>query len=296
MAALGIGFAFLTHSQAVLLDGVFSLIGAAVGMVALRVATLVRKPDDDLFHFGYAAYEPTINLAKGLLIAVVSLFAAAAAVDSILRGGRAIQGSAAIGYALIAAAGCLIIAGIQHRLGKKTGSPLLAVDSKNWLIDGLLSGAVAASFVVMIFLEGTRFDWMTAYVDPGVVILLSLLSAPIPISIIRTNWNQLLGRAPDAEIQAEARRRVAEGLAGIEGITPQIRLLQTGRVYYVQLYLIVDQATGPSELGELDAIRERLWKSVVGDSREIGLDVIFTTEPEWVRRTTPSGTTRKLVP
>jgi predicted Co/Zn/Cd cation transporter (cation efflux family) len=59
--ALGFGFAAATGSAAVLLDGIYSLIGFAVGLVAMRVATLVRRPDDESFHFGYAAYEPMLN-------------------------------------------------------------------------------------------------------------------------------------------------------------------------------------------------------------------------------------------
>ena len=67
MAGLGFGFAFVTSSDAVLLDGFFSLIGFAVGLVSLRVATLVRRPDDDEYHFGYAAYEPVLNLALDVI-------------------------------------------------------------------------------------------------------------------------------------------------------------------------------------------------------------------------------------
>ena len=81
MAALGIGFAILTSSDAVLLDGLFSLVGFAIGLVSLRVATLVRRPDDELYHFGYAAYEPMVNLTKGLLMAFITIFALVSAVE-----------------------------------------------------------------------------------------------------------------------------------------------------------------------------------------------------------------------
>ncbi len=43
MAVLGIGFAILTSSDTVLLDGLFSLVGCVVGMLALRVGTLVIR-------------------------------------------------------------------------------------------------------------------------------------------------------------------------------------------------------------------------------------------------------------
>jgi len=121
MAALGVGFAMVTHSQAVLLDGLFSLIGAAVAVVTLRVATLIRKPEDECFHFGYAAYEPMLTLSKGLLIATVSLFALVASVDVLLQGGRPVRGGLAVVDAVIAATGCLVIALIQRRLARRAG-------------------------------------------------------------------------------------------------------------------------------------------------------------------------------
>ena len=91
MAGLGIGFAILTASSAVLLDGLFSLIGFAIGLVSLRVATLVRRPDDKLYHFGYAAYEPMLNLSKGLMMAFVTIFALVSAIVVVLHGGREIE-------------------------------------------------------------------------------------------------------------------------------------------------------------------------------------------------------------
>jgi predicted Co/Zn/Cd cation transporter (cation efflux family) len=108
MAALGIGFAIPTDSRAVLLDGVFSLVGFAVGLVAIHVATLVLRRDDEHFHFGYSAHEPMLKLTKGLLIAFVSLLAAWSSIESILDGGRKIAGRVAVVYAVAAAAGCLV--------------------------------------------------------------------------------------------------------------------------------------------------------------------------------------------
>jgi cation diffusion facilitator family transporter len=290
MAALGLVFFLLTHSQAVLLDGAFSLIGAAIGLVAVRVSTLVRRPDDEHFHFGYAAYEPMMNLSKGLLIGVVSLFALVVAVDALLSGGRQVNGSIAVVYALVAMVGCLAISFAQRRLARRTESPLLEVDSKNWLIDGLMSGAVAAAFLVVVLLEGTSWAWFMPYADPVVVIALALLSLPIPLGIIRANWGQLLGRAPAPEIQREATARVQEALAGLDGITPRLRLLETGRMYYLQIYLVLDSVTDLPGLEDMDRIRKRVYDSVMRDEPEVGLDVIFTTDLQWFRRTMPPVT------
>ena len=53
MGVLGVGFALLTRSDAIMLDGFFSVIGFVMGLITLRVARLVKQPGDEQFHFGY---------------------------------------------------------------------------------------------------------------------------------------------------------------------------------------------------------------------------------------------------
>ena len=242
-------------------------------------------------------YDPFITfmdnaLSKGLLIAMVGLFALVVSVDVILQGGRPVRGGVVVIYAVIAAAGCLLIALIQHRLARRTESPLLEVDSRNWLMDGLISGAVAVAFLIVVLLEGTALAWFLPYADPAVVIVLVVLSAPLPIGIVRTNWSQLLGRAPGPEIQREARSRVDEALRGTPDVTQHLRLLQTGRTYYLQVYLRVGPLAGLDSLEDLDRLRERVCRSVRKDAPDVGLDVIFTRDPKWIHRATPAGSAR----
>lgn len=45
MAILGLGFSILTQSEAILLDGLFSLINLMVTFASLRVSRLIRRPD-----------------------------------------------------------------------------------------------------------------------------------------------------------------------------------------------------------------------------------------------------------
>lgn len=288
MAALGIGFALLTSSNAVLLDGFFSLIGFAIGLVSLRVATLVRKPDDELYHFGYAAYEPMLNLTKGLLMAFVTIFALVAAVNVVLHGGRTIQAGWASIYAWIAAAGCFTIAVSQRALSRRTGSPLLSVDSKNWLIDGLMSVAVGVAFLVAVFLVDTSWAYLLPYADPAVVIILVVLSLPIPFKIIRDNWNQMLGRAPDKALQQKARAAVARVLEASEEYDTKIRMDQLGRLTYLQLYVVIKGSQDP-DVSRLDRCRAAVYDALKDDFDNLALDVIFTHDPRWIGVSVGSG-------
>lgn len=281
MAALGIGFAILTSSDAVLLDGLFSLVGCAVGVVALRVATLVMQPDDDAFHFGYAAYEPMLNLTKGLLMAFVTLFALVSAIMVVVEGGREVQAGWASIYAVIAAVGCFAIASSQWVLASKTSSPLLEVDAKNWLVDGVLSLAVAVAFIIAFCLAGTQYAHFLPYADPVVVIVLVLASLPIPAKIVRDNWNQLLGRAPDVTLQERARNAVASAFHDATEVQSNIRIQQIGRFTYVQLYVVCDDEHDWG-LGEFDARRTAVAESLASEFEHLAFDVVFTRDPRWI--------------
>ena len=281
MAGLGFGFAVLTSSDAVLLDGFFSLIGFAIGLVSLRVATLVRRPDDDEYHFGYAAYEPMLNLTKGLLMAFVTLFALVSAILVVIEGGREIEAGWASVYAWVAAAGCFAIAVSQRMLAKRTASPLLAVDSKNWLIDGLMSVAVGIAFLIAVLLVDTSYAHLLPYADPAVVIILVILSLPIPFTIIRDNWRQMLGRAPGESVQKKAETAVQKILGPSKDYDTKIRLDQLGRLTYLQLYVVVKQADD-LDLSRLDRCREAVYQALKDDFENLALDVIFTRDPRWV--------------
>lgn len=283
MSALGFAFAAITGSDAVLLDGIFSLIGFAVGLIALRVASIVARPDDERFNFGYAAYEPMLNLVKGLLMIFVSILAGWASVESILNGGTEVRGGAAVVYALVAAAGCLAIAIVQRRLSRRAGSPLLEVDARNWLMDGIMSGAVAVAFGAVVLIEGTDFAWMIPYADPVVVLLLVAFSLPIPFGIIRSNWGQLLGKAPDLLTRDLAQGLVDEALSAWPGLDTRVRLLEQGRFVYLHVYVVTDPATELS-VAETDRMREEIARRIDAIEHMVGYDVIFTQDTKWVDR------------
>ena len=134
MAVLGLTFAWYTDSQAVLLDGVFSLIALIVAVLTLYVSRLIQRPGDDEFPFGYAVFEPLLNFGKGLIIAAVMALALFGSVETLLDGGSDIVVGGAVIYALIASIGCAAIVLFMKRMAKQTESPIIEVEVKNWTI------------------------------------------------------------------------------------------------------------------------------------------------------------------
>ena len=88
ISVLGIVFAILAKSQAILLDGVYALVSVLMTVLAAQVARLVEKPSSPSFHFGYAHFEPLLNLIRGLLIFGICAYGLLSTIDVLVRGGR----------------------------------------------------------------------------------------------------------------------------------------------------------------------------------------------------------------
>ena len=285
MGALGIGFSIYTKSEAILLDGLFSFVNFLIGLITLRVLKLVNKPGDDRYPFGYAIFEPMLNLAKGLIIAVVTLYALVGAMDSILGEGRPIAADSALIYAFIAGFGCIVMAILIGRLSRKTKSPIVAVDAKNWLVDALMSIAVAIAFGIAVWLEETAYSHWLPYVDPGMVIFLVLVSIPVPYLIVRKNWAQIVGRAPETTLVTN----VAEVAEKILIDTPysdyHLRTGRIGRLVYIQLYLIVaGDHDACLSVSDQDELRKTFYGELHAKYPDLAVDVIITGDDIWVQR------------
>ena len=97
LAVLGIGFAIHSGSKAILLDGLFSVLGFFMALMTLYVSRLVSRPDDEVFQYGYALFAPLMNVLKSLVMTVLCGFAFFSAVSTLLAGGQPMAVGSAVG-------------------------------------------------------------------------------------------------------------------------------------------------------------------------------------------------------
>ena len=290
MAALGLGFAWYTGSQAVLLDGAFSLIALVISLLTLYVSRLLQRSNDDGFPFGYAVFEPILNLGKGLIIGAVMLVAFIGAVFTMLTGGSEIVVGGAVVYALLASSGCVAIVLFMRRVARQTNSPIVEVEVKNWLIDAVISGVVALAFFIVLLLQDTVVDPWLRYVDQVLVILITIGFLSIPYGIIRDNWSQIIGSTPADDLTEPVHNAVDKLLAEHGLSEHRLRLGQLGRQAYVQLYVIFtpEEARGIDSI-EMDQFRQQLYDMLKKDYANLVIDVIFTQDEVWATRSVNSS-------
>lgn len=278
MAILGIAFATLTRSDAILLSGFFSLIAFVMGLLTLKVADLVRQPTDERFHFGYAYFEPLLNTIKGLLILVICAISLASAADAMLHGGVALSAGWALLYAAIALVGCFAIALAVRLWAKRTASPLLEVDAKNWMLDGFVNTGVGVAFLLALLLADTRWSFLVPYMDPVLLTVLVLALVWIPLRTVKENIQQLLQVAPPAQVQHDVRERFESSVKGLSLQNAHVRMAKIGRYFYVMIQLVVPSSFRLSRVKELDDIRRRVAGTLKDVHPRLVIDMIFTED------------------
>ncbi|MFW2441119.1 MAG: cation diffusion facilitator family transporter [Arenicellales bacterium] len=284
MALLGFGFALLTHSEALMLDGLFSLLGFVMALGAIRISKLVYEPGNSSFQFGYAGFEPLFNVVKGLIIVFISLLALYSSAMVILAGGREINIGWALIYAVIVASSSFAVFAILSSVAKKTGSSLLKVDAKNWLIDSLITVAVLLGFLLTYLARDTPWAWMIPYADPAVVVVLVVLSLPIPYLIIRDGLKELLLGAPDVDLQQKLRLKLEPVLTENGHQNNGMRIAKTGRMIYLYIIVLLQKEQTDPTVSEQDAIRKSLTRSVSDFHPDVEVDLFYTRDTEWAEQ------------
>lgn len=283
MSVLGICFGVGIESDAILLDGFFNVVSFLMAMATLWVAWLQKLPESPRFQVGYISFIPLVNLSKGLLIFTLSLFALFSAISALLHGGRDLNANLAVIYAIIAATGCLLTAFIQKRMAKQTPSPMLQVDAKNWIINGLISLAVGMAFTLAGLMQNTSWNWFVPYADPTIVTILVLVTIYVPIEIAIQSLKQLLLGSPSGEIQKELKIIIQEISQGLAREDYYIRMVQIAQRIYVSIFWVLPPNFPLIDIVELDKLRDKMLASMKKNYPDIILDVIFTKDSKWIQ-------------
>ncbi len=161
----------------------------------------------------------------------------------------------------------------MRRVGRREGSPLARAEGELWIAEGWLALGVCAAFVASIALSRIWKLDASAYVDPAVCIVLSLIFLKKPFDILRESISDLVDANPYVEtintMEASA-RAVAERfhLKGVEWV----RVRKAGRRVFVMVSFFED----PDEsLQGMDQVRQAVIDEVVRLNPDVDVVVVF---------------------
>ena len=275
VAISGTIMGMITGSSAVLLDGIFSFIDVIIKIMMLMTAKLVARETSKRFQFGYWQFEPLVLAVEGFFILLIILYALISGVEDLLNGGRHVDFGIAIYYAIFFTIADTAYYFYVHRINKSLQSNLIKFDNVSWSVDAWLEAAILISFVSAILLEETSYNYLAVYIDPIVLIVLSLQMIPSVIKILVPSTKQILGWAPSSlhnEVQ-EIMDRFMEKYSFKDYVS---------RI--IEIDILVPKKFPYQTIAELDCIRNEIDEEIGGNPTEKWVTISFTATRKWMAK------------
>jgi predicted Co/Zn/Cd cation transporter (cation efflux family) len=167
----------------------------------------------------------------------------------------------------------------EYRVNRRIGSDFIRLDVQSWLMTAAITAVLLVAFGAAWTLTGTRFDPLTPYVDPAVLIVLTITLVFVPIGVVRKALREVLLMTPP-ELDAHV-RQVMDGVIarhGFKGYTSYAA--RQGRVQFVVINVEVAGETQFKNADAVDAIRREIADAVGGDRRWMAIQ--FTADRPWL--------------
>ena len=239
----GIAVSKICLSQAVLLDGSYSLLCTLTMAAAIYVARRIKQSPDAHYPFGQAALEPLMLIAESIILLMLCGVLAGHAIQLILKGGVQLNYSVVLGYeAASLITGFAMTIGMKIA-GQKLNSQLILFESREWLLDMTLSGIALISFSVSLRLpENSKAALLT---DPILTLIFCLPLMYFPLSCLRKNIQQLIWHSA-SEPEQEIITNTVEKIARERSITLQAELsvVIIGRSVWISVPVALQSDTG----------------------------------------------------
>lgn len=264
------------QSQALLLDGVYALIGMGLSLLTLHAARLVAAGPTPGYPFGREALAPLMVGVQGLVLLGTLLYASIDALLTIRAGGS----DAAVGSALLYAVASLVLSVVLVvALGRGNSSELVGAEVAQWKAGAVLSGVLAIGFALAVALTRLDAGAVVGYVDPLLVLAAAALLVATPVRMVRTSLRELLEASPDASVTGPIEATVA-ALGDELGLPePALRIGKLGRKTYIELDYVVE--AGVWKVGDADLVRRALIERLSQPGRLLWVNVELHTDPDW---------------
>ncbi len=275
-ATFGLSFAVWSGSQAVLLDGAYNLITALMVVVALRITSLLDRPASPDRPAGFAALEPMYVLAKGLTLLALTIVVLISNLIVLATGGTELDLGVVVVYVALAVSGNLVVWLLIRRERKRNQTPLIQVEEQSWMVNTIVSAAIAVSFVLVVVLQDGVLEPFVPYVDQIVVVVVCAASLPVPIAAIRSSLRDLLLFGPDEEVRTSIDAAVGSRLLDWPLERWSTEVFTMGRHLWVSLTVTPTASEIEAAFG--DELRRSLLDELDSQFGPVRLDVVITTE------------------
>ena len=265
----------------IIFDGLYSFIGLALSMLSLYINKFIAKKELDKFPFGKYILEPLVISLKSLVIGGTCLYSLVGAIQDVVHGGNTVEYGSALIYSIVSVVGCGVVYIYMKKKGEKITSEMVRIEASQWLMDTLLSIGVLIGFIIAMALSNTRFNVLNAYIDPIMVIIVSVVFIKMPIQSFINSFREILSVKADDEINDDIYLIVKEIEKEYKFEDSISRVSKIGGELRIEIDFIYNEESKLKDLDQMDCVREEVYDAIKHIDYKKWLNVSFTGDKKW---------------
>ncbi len=230
--ALKFGAYLLTHSVSLLSDAAESSVNLVAALVAFGALTLVAKPADDEYRYGYDKAEYFSSGIEGALILVAAITIIWTAANRFLHPSQLEGIGPGLAVALVASAINFGVSRFMLRKSEEYDSITLEADAHHLMTDVWTSVGVIAALAVVMFVP----QW--SFLDPIIAVAVGLNIIRTGVSLIKRSLAGLM----DISLPAGEMDEIEQVLREMEGpdvVYHKFRTRRSASRRYIEFHLLL---------------------------------------------------------
>ncbi|WP_170759565.1 cation transporter [Ruegeria lacuscaerulensis] len=243
MGAAGILAGILSNSNAIMMDGLYSMIGFGSAYLGRRISFRIDAGPDKRRPFGYAADEAIFSTFRSLSLLGLVLFAITNATKNIYSYFNGMVPEPLVFapmFVYFAAIGltCIFLWAFHYFTWRQTGksSSILRLESKAALFDGLFTAAAGVGLGAIYLFRDGPLAAIAPVGDSIIVLFLCLLAIGTYVREFQGGLGELANVSARPELLATARRALRAAIADDGGALRDMSVTKQGRTVLVTIY------------------------------------------------------------
>jgi predicted Co/Zn/Cd cation transporter (cation efflux family) len=270
---------YFTDSEAMLLDGNFSMISVVASIIALIISK--RKHEKTkTFPFGSYVFESLFVFVKGLLILGVIIVAGvqnSIKIIDFINGVNIepVKIDFILYYVALITILCFSLFLYFRSMNKRVDfkSPILKIETQSSLVDGFLTLGIGIVFIVILLIpENSPLAFMNSIGDAIIVLVICLLFITMPLKILRDSFIEIGGGVLQDNSSKQLIEKAIEESLSPSFIKQSSYISKLGSSYFIAVFI-----TSKSDVIHLDNIetfRKDVLNLLIPKFQNVKIEVI----------------------
>lgn len=271
----------MINYNVLLLDGVYTMVGALMSLIALYIAKFIQTQDFERFPFGKESLMPLVVFIQYSVILLISSYGLIESFFSLLYADTYVDLAIGLPFSLFGTLFCFVF--YLYLKKNPINHSFYKVELEQWRFGFLFSLGVVVSIIVSALLARTPYLTIAQLIDPVISIGITIFYIYLSVTEIKNATLELTYAPPKYELREKILLVVDKLLQNVAIETYVLRIAKVGDQVILELDIVILPDSELDSIRAQDRLRDKLNRKVTEGFSDysLWLNINFIGDLKW---------------